>query len=78
MTNDELNHRWGIARVSFDQALIIKTETDRIYVAAATKLNYIERLVKQVEQHAAVARRAQAKTFNVAAQIGIHVPGKPS
>ena len=61
MTNDELKSEWYKAKGSFDQALVQKTETDRIYVAAATRLNTLDRLVKKVEQRAAIARRAAAK-----------------
>ncbi len=40
-----------------------KSETDRIYVAAANRLNNIERLVQKVEQREANARRAAAKAL---------------
>ena len=63
MTRDELASEWRNAKECFDQALVQKTETDRIYVAAATRLNTLDRLVKQVEQRAAVAKRAAAKAL---------------
>jgi hypothetical protein len=61
MTRAELDSEWRKAKACFDQALAQKTETDRQYVAAATKLNTLDRMVKKVEQRAAVDRRAAAK-----------------
>lgn len=61
MTREELDSEWREAKACFDQALAEKTETDRIYVAAATRLNTLDRLVKKVEQRAAVEKRAAAK-----------------
>jgi len=63
MTRDELETEQCEAREYFDRALIQKIETDRIYVAAATKLNTLDRLVRKVEQRAAVDRRAAAKAL---------------
>ncbi|HEX8230765.1 MAG TPA: hypothetical protein VF826_15825 [Chloroflexia bacterium] len=76
MTRDELASEWRKARVSFDQALAEKTEADRIYLAAAVRLNTLDRLVKQVEQRAAVAKRAAAKALTQTAQVGLQVRGK--
>jgi hypothetical protein len=61
MTGSELESEARNARECFDQALVQKTETDRIYVAAATRLNTVDRLVKKVEQRVALARRAAAR-----------------
>jgi hypothetical protein len=61
MTNAELNRERSEAVECFDQALAQKAETDRIYVAAATRLNTLDRMVKKVEQRAAVNRRAAAR-----------------
>ncbi len=61
MTRNELETESRDAKECFDQALIQKTETDRIYVAAAIRLNTVVRLVKKVEQRVALARRAAAK-----------------
>ncbi len=63
MTRDELAIEWRKAKGCFDQALAQKTETDRVYVAAATRLNTLDRLVKKVEQREAVDRRAAAKSL---------------
>ena len=76
MTRDELASEWRKARVSFDQALAEKTEADRIYLAAAVRLNTLDRLVKQVEQRAAVAKRAAAKALAQTSQVGLQVRGK--
>lgn len=61
MTRDELNRKRREAKDCFDQALVEKTETDRIYVAAATRLNTLDRLMKKVAQREAVDSRAAAK-----------------
>jgi hypothetical protein len=61
MTPDELESEWRKAKEFFDQALVQKTEAARIYVAAATRLNTLDRLVKRAEQRAALARREAAK-----------------
>ena len=61
MTSDELSREWHEAKDSFDRALAQKIETDRIYVAAATRLNTLDRQVKKVEQRSAVERRAAGK-----------------
>jgi predicted ribosome quality control (RQC) complex YloA/Tae2 family protein len=61
MTRNELESEWDKTKECFDQALVQKIETDRIYVAAANKLNILERLVKKVDQRAAVASRSAAK-----------------
>lgn len=63
MTSDELDSEWSEARECLDHALVKKTETDRAYVAAATRLNTVERLVRKVEKRAAVAKRAAAKSL---------------
>ena len=73
MTHDELQIEWRKAKVCFDQALIEKTECDRIYVAAATWLNTLERLVKKVEQRSAVDKREAARSLLRAAQVGAQV-----
>jgi hypothetical protein len=62
MTLDELLAEWTNAKRRFDQALLQKTEADRIYVAAANKLNALERVMKKVERRAVVARRSAAKS----------------
>jgi hypothetical protein len=64
MTRDELESEWDKTKECFDQALVQKIETDRIYVAAANKLNILERLVKKVDQRAALERRAAAKSLS--------------
>jgi hypothetical protein len=63
MTLDELLAEWTNAKKRFDQALIQKTETDRIFVAAANKLNALERVVKKVQRRAVVAQRSAAKSI---------------
>jgi len=63
MSYDELLAEWTNAKRVFDQALIQKTETDRIFVAAANKLNALERVVKKVQRRAVVARRSEAKSL---------------
>lgn len=63
ITYDELMVEWSSAKRGFDHALIQKTETDRIFVAAANKLNTLERVVKKVERRAVVARRSAAKSL---------------
>lgn len=69
MTREELDSEWRKAKKCFDQALAEKTDVDRAYVAAATRLNTLERLVKKVEQRAAVARREAAKSLLRTAQV---------
>lgn len=64
MTRAELEAEWRNARGSLDQALAAKTEADRVYVAAAVRLNTLDRLMKQVEQRAAAAKRAAAKALS--------------
>ena len=61
MMPDELESEWRKAKECFDQALVQKIETDRIYLAAATRLNTLDRVVKRVEQRAIFARREAAK-----------------
>jgi hypothetical protein len=63
MTLNELLAEWTNAKRGFDQALIQKTETDRIFVASANKLNALERVVKKVQRRAVVARRSEAKSL---------------
>jgi hypothetical protein len=76
MTHDELDSEWRKAKACFDQALIQKTEADRSYVAAAIRLNTLDRLVKKVEQRAAVARREAAKSLVRTAQMEVQISGK--
>ncbi len=63
ITREEMENEYRKAKEVFEQALIQKSETDRIYVAAANRLNNIERLVQKVEQREANARRAAAKAL---------------
>ncbi len=64
MTLAELENEWLDAKECFEQALARKTETDRVYAAAAGRLNALERLVKKVEYRAVVARREAAKLLS--------------
>jgi len=61
MSSAELDRRYREAKESFDEALAQKTKADRIYVAAAIRLNALDRMVKKVEQRAAANRRAAAR-----------------
>jgi hypothetical protein len=61
MTRNELESESRDAKECFDQALVQKIETDRIYVAAATRLNTVDRLMKKVEQRVALAKRTAAR-----------------
>ena len=61
MTGAELDRKYRDAKECFDQALAEKNRADRIYVAAATRLNTLDRMVKKVEQRAAANRRAAAR-----------------
>jgi hypothetical protein len=63
LTRNELESEWSKAKELFDEALAQKTEADRIYIAAANRLNLVERMVKKVEQRAVVAKRAAAKAL---------------
>ena len=63
VTRDELASDWRNAKECFDQALAQKTEADRVYVAAATRLNTIERQVKKLEKQDAHALREAAKSL---------------
>ena len=63
MTTDELESEWLVAKGCFDRARAQKIETDRLYLAAATRLNTLDRLVKKAEQRAALDRRAAAKSL---------------
>ena len=63
ITRDELESDWRKARECFEQALAQKIETNRLYVAAATKLNTIERLVKRVKKQEMLAKRVAARSF---------------
>ena len=65
---DDLDREWRTARKSFDEARARKMEVDRLYLAAATRLNTLDRMVKKVEQRLALERRAAAKSL---AQSGI-------
>lgn len=56
-SRDELESEWHQARERFDQALVQKTETDRIYMAAANRLNSLERLIQKLERREATAKR---------------------
>lgn len=69
MTRDELESERRKAKECFDLALVQKTGTDRIYVDAATWLNTLDRLVKKVEQRAALAKRAADRSLLQAAQV---------
>lgn len=62
MTRDELENEWKEAKERFAQALASKTEADEVYLAAATQLNTIERLLKKVEQQRAGTIRRAAKS----------------
>jgi hypothetical protein len=73
MNRDELDIEWRKAKVSFDQALAQKTETDSIYIAAANRLNTFDRVVKKVEQRAAANRREAAKSLLRTEQVGLRV-----
>ena len=61
MTRNELESQWREAKECFDEALAQKVEVDRIYVAAANRLNTLERLVKKVEKQEMLARQQAAK-----------------
>ena len=63
MTTAELESEWRATKVCFDQALAQKIETDRIYVAAATRLNTLDRLMKKVVQRTAATRREDARVL---------------
>ena len=63
MTRDELEREWHKARESYDEALVQKTAMDQIYLAAANKLNKLDRLIQKVERNAADAKRAAARTL---------------
>jgi hypothetical protein len=63
MTLAQLESEWRQAKECFDRGLVQKTDTDRIYVAAATKLNTLDRLLKKIERRDAVATREAAKTL---------------
>jgi hypothetical protein len=63
MTVAELASELRDGKACFDQALIEKTKTDRAYVAAASRLNILDRQVKQVDHRALVAKRAAAKAL---------------
>jgi hypothetical protein len=71
MTPDELESEWRKAKECFDQALVQKIETDRIYLAAATRLNTLDRVVKKVEQRAIFAEREAAKHIFQTASAGV-------
>lgn len=61
MTCAELDSELCEAKRCFEQALAQKNEIDRIYLAAANKLNMLERVKKKVEQRAAADKRAADK-----------------
>ncbi|MEO8288810.1 MAG: hypothetical protein ABI670_20520 [Chloroflexota bacterium] len=63
LMGQDLEEEWRRALERYNTALARKTEVDRIYVAAATQLNTIERLVKKVEKRQELARREQARAF---------------
>ena len=65
----EREREWRKAKECFDKALVEKTETDRIYVAAANKLNMLDRLAKKEIQRAAITSRAAARSLIMAAKI---------
>ena len=62
MSRDELESEWRKAKECFDKALAQKAEVDKLYVAAATQLNMLERLVKRVEKQDRFSRRVAART----------------
>ena len=70
MPPEELESEWLKAKADFDQARLQKQESDRAYVAAANRLNMLDRLAKKVEQRAALDRRAAAKFLVEAAKAG--------
>ena len=73
MTRDELQIEWRTAKVSFDEALLQKTETDRIYVAAATSLNRLDRLMKKVAQREITEQREEARSISRMAREAVLV-----
>ena len=68
MSPAQLKDEWRKAKECFDQARFQKQEADSNYVAAANKLNMLDRLAKKVEQRAAQDRRAAAKSLIDAAK----------
>jgi hypothetical protein len=66
MTRDELESAWRKAIEYFEQARAQKNEVDRVYIAAANELNAIERMVRKLDQRAAVARHHAEKAQRVA------------
>ena len=73
MTRDQLESERRTLQACLDQALAQKIEADRIYVAAATKLNTLERAIKKIEQHEAAARREYARSLAHTAQVAARV-----
>lgn len=65
----EREREWSKAKDCFDKALVEKTETDRIYIAAAHRLNMLDRLAKKEIQRAAIISRAAAKSLITAAKL---------
>ena len=65
----ERDREWSKAKVCFDQALAQKQETDRIYKAAANRLNQIERVVKKELQLSASISRAAARSLITTARV---------
>ena len=63
MSRDEVEIEWRKAKECFDQVLVQKTKTDLVYVAAATQLNTIERLMKKMAQRKAIAEREAARSL---------------
>ena len=71
MHPDELKREWRKAKECFDQARTLKQETDRNFVAAANRLNMLDRLAKKAEQRAAIESRAAARSLIEGAKIGV-------
>jgi hypothetical protein len=57
VSRDELASEWRKAKEYFYEARAKKIETDHLYVAAANRLNTLERLVKKAERQAAFSKR---------------------
>ncbi len=65
----EMESEWFEAKECFEQARARKQEADREYVAAANRLNMLDRLVKKAEQRAAVTTRAEARSLIAAEKL---------
>ena len=71
MLPEELEREWRKAKECFDQARALKQETDRNYIAAANRLNMLDRLAKKVGQRAAIESRAAARSLIQGAKISV-------